>query len=127
MKEFDLEKAKAGHPVCTRIGDEARIICFDRKNYYSPIVALVKNNDTDTEGIFCYDDMGRYNDDGTECSCDLFMKSVKQEKWINIYDSNGHLFTGGSVYDSKKEAEASAEKDKETYSYYKTAKVEWED
>lgn len=31
MKEFDLEKAKAGHPVCTRNGNKARIICFDRK------------------------------------------------------------------------------------------------
>lgn len=31
MKEFDLEKAKAGHPVCTRDGHEARILCFDRE------------------------------------------------------------------------------------------------
>lgn len=124
MKEFDLEKAKAGHPVCTRDGHEARIICFDRKND-SPIVALVE--DSGIESTFCYDNMGRYSDDGKECSYDLFMESVKQEKWINIYDSNRHLFTGGSLYDSKKEAEANAEKDKETYLYYKTVKVEWED
>lgn len=124
MKEFDLEKAKAGHPVCTRDGHEVRILCFDREGHH-PIIALVK--DADNETIFSYDNMGRYSNDGRECLCDLFMKSVKQEKWINIYDSNRHLFTGGSLYDSKKEAEESAEKDKETYSYYKTAKVEWED
>lgn len=124
MKEFDLEKAKAGHPVCTRDGHEARILCFDREGHHS-IVALVKDGDNET--IFSYDDMGRYSNDGRECMCDLFMKSVKQERWINIYDSNRHLFTGGSLYDSKKEAEASAGKDKETYSYYKTVKVEWED
>ena len=124
MKEIDLEKAKAGHPVCTRDGHEARIICFDRKND-SPIVALVE--DSGIESTFCYDNMGRYSDDGKECSYDLFMESVKQEKWINIYDSNRHLFTGGRLYDSKKEAEANAEKDKETYLYYKTVKVEWED
>lgn len=41
MKEFDLEKAKAGHPVCTRDGKEARILCFDRIGH-RPIVALVK-------------------------------------------------------------------------------------
>ena len=38
---FDLEKAKVGHPVCTRDGKEARILCFDRIGHY-PIVALVK-------------------------------------------------------------------------------------
>lgn len=31
MKNFDLEKAKAGYPVRTRDGHETRIICFDRK------------------------------------------------------------------------------------------------
>ena len=41
MKEFDLEKAKAGHPVCTRDGHEARILCFDRIEHH-PIVGLVK-------------------------------------------------------------------------------------
>lgn len=42
MKPFDLEKAKAGHPVCTVGGLPARIICFDRQNEHNcPIVALV--------------------------------------------------------------------------------------
>ena len=31
LKEFDLEAAKAGKPVCTRDGRKARIICFDAK------------------------------------------------------------------------------------------------
>lgn len=30
LKEFDIEAAKAGKPVCTRDGRKARIICFDR-------------------------------------------------------------------------------------------------
>lgn len=124
MKNFDLEKAKAGHPVCTRDGKEVRILCFDKKGRF-PVVALVK--DGDNEDAFSYDDTGRYIDDGKEYPYDLFMKTVKQEKWINIYDSNRHLFTGGSLYDSKKEAEKNAEKDKETYLYYKTAKVEWDE
>lgn len=127
MKEFDLEKAKAGHPVCTRNGDEARIICFDRKNCYNPIVALVKNNDTDTEGLFCYDDMGRYNNDGTECSCDLFMKSVKQERWINLYkDLKGDLYIGGDLCKSESEARK-VSKENKFYSHYKTIKIEWEE
>ena len=28
LKEFDLEAAKAGKPVCTKDGRKARIICF---------------------------------------------------------------------------------------------------
>ena len=31
LKEFDIEVAKAGKPVCTRDGSKARIICFDKK------------------------------------------------------------------------------------------------
>lgn len=40
LKEFDLEAAKAGKPVCTRDGRKARIICFDAK-CNKPIVALI--------------------------------------------------------------------------------------
>lgn len=46
MKEFDLEKAKAGHLVCTRDGHEARILCFDRKGHHF-IVVLVKDADNE--------------------------------------------------------------------------------
>ena len=42
MKPFDLEAAKAGAPVCTRDGMEARIICFDRVDLEYPIIALYK-------------------------------------------------------------------------------------
>lgn len=79
MKEFDLEKAKAGHPVCTRDGHKVRILCFDKKGYHS-IVALIE--DSGIEVTICYDNRGRYNDDRQESSHDLFMKSVKREAWI---------------------------------------------
>lgn len=124
MKEFDLEKAKAGHPVCTRDGHEARILCFDREGHHS-IVALVKDNDN--ESIYSYDDMGRYSNDGRECKCDLFMKSVKQERWINLYkNSKGDLYIGGNLCESESEA-SKIDKEHEFYSHYKTVKIEWED
>lgn len=129
MKEFDLEKAKAGHPVCTRIGNKARIICFDRKNYYSPIVALVESDGT--EGICCYDNRGRYNDNGKECSCDLFMGTVKQKRWINIWKSlSGDIVSDGYFYSSKREAKLKAKNrmdDSNLFLYHKTVKVEWEE
>lgn len=128
MKEFDLEKAKAGHPVCTRDGHEARIICFDRKND-SPIVALVE--DSGIESTFCYDNMGRYSDDGKECSYDLFMESVKQEKWINIWKSlSGDIVSDGYFYSSKSEAKLRAKNrmnDSNLFLYHKTVKVEWDE
>lgn len=74
MKEFDLEKAKVGHPVCTRDGKEARILCFDRIGHH-PIVALVKEAGDET--IFSYNKKGRFSNDGRGCMCDLFMKAVK--------------------------------------------------
>ena len=45
LKEFDLEAAKLGKPVCTRDGRKARIICFDRIDSTGlnlPIVALIQ-------------------------------------------------------------------------------------
>ncbi len=42
MEPFDLSAAKAGAPVCTRDGMEARIICFDRVDLEYPIIALYK-------------------------------------------------------------------------------------
>jgi hypothetical protein len=42
MKEFNLEEAKEGKPVCTRDGRNARIVCFDLKGTY-PIMALLES------------------------------------------------------------------------------------
>lgn len=32
-KPFNLEEAKAGRPVCTRNGQEVRIICFNKDRF----------------------------------------------------------------------------------------------
>lgn len=49
----------AGKPLCTRGGLSARVICFDRKNESSPIVALVET-DVNTEIIANYTTDGAY-------------------------------------------------------------------
>lgn len=41
--KFDIEKAKQGKTVCNRLGNNVRIICFDRKGC-DPIVALHECN-----------------------------------------------------------------------------------
>lgn len=126
MKEFDLEKAKAGHPVCTRDGHEARILCFDREGQY-PIVALVK--DAGNETIFSYNNMGRFSNDGRGYLYDLFMKSAKQKRWINLYkDKDERLFPGLNLFESEKEAKDRMESgEKSNRLYYKTVKIEWEE
>lgn len=126
MKKFDLEKAKAGHPVCTRDGHEARILCFDREGQH-PIVALVK--DAGNETIFSYNNMGRYSNDGRGCLCDPFMKAVKREAWINLYkDKDERLFPGLNLFESEKEAKDRMESgEKSNRLYYKTVKIEWEE
>ena len=126
MKEFDLEKAKAGHPVRTRDGKEARILCFDRIGLH-PIVALVKEAGDET--IFSYNKKGRFSNDGRGCMYDLFMKSAKQKRWINLYkDKDGLLFPGLNLFESEKEAKDRMESgEKSSRLYYKTVKIEWEE
>lgn len=126
MKEFDLEKAKTGHPVCTRDGHKVRILCFDKKGHHS-IVALIE--DSGIEVTICYDNRGRYNDDGKESLHDLFMETVKQEAWINLYkDKDGLLFPGLNLFESEKEAKDRMESgEKSSRLYYKTVKIEWEE
>ena len=53
MKNFDLMAAKAGAPVCTRGGKEARIVCFNRVDLEYPILGLRKNK-AGVEYIFSY-------------------------------------------------------------------------
>lgn len=49
MKEFNLEEAKAGKPVCTRDGHEVRILCYDAKGGDDiRIVALIDINGVET-------------------------------------------------------------------------------
>lgn len=58
MEPFNITKARAGHPVCTRDGREVRILCFDMKNY-APIVALVFNEESGIEEPHAYFENGR--------------------------------------------------------------------
>lgn len=79
---FDLDKAKAGKPVCTRDGRKARIICFDaiRKNKRS-IIALVPSKDyPGFEDLIAYPNDGNYYG-GHENDGDLMMLPEKHEGW----------------------------------------------
>lgn len=106
MKPFDIELAKANHPVQTRDGRSVRILCYNRASNLDiyPIVALVKTDDT--ENTIYYSREGIYSDSGETC-LDLFMAPAKKEGWVNIYPSKP-LETlrkqVSEVYNSKEEA-----------------------
>ena len=89
LKPFDLQKAKAGKPVCTRDGRKARIICFDYVGETGdyPIVALVSYN----KGNNCYERVLKYTSDGLfnkygdyKHDDDLMMLPEKKEGWAVI-------------------------------------------
>lgn len=119
LKEFDLEAAKLGKPVCTRDGHKARIICFDAKDT-QPIIGLYeKNIDGIVREYLCsYHTDGRIYDD-QDTGYDLMMLPEKKSGWINIYALN-------TFYSSKEEAEANIDRDYED-KYIGTIEVEWEE
>lgn len=72
MKQFDLAAAKAGAPVCTRSGLEARIICYDRRGDSDcRMVALV--NAGYEERVQYYSQAGKIIHNKT-CADDLMMR-----------------------------------------------------
>lgn len=72
MKNFDLAAAKAGAPVCTRSGRNARIICDDRRGEpHSRIIALLDAGEY--EHVELYSLEGRLIPDTTTLN-DLMMR-----------------------------------------------------
>lgn len=124
MKPFDLEKAKAGSPVCTRSGEKARIICFDANNDQYPIIALIYIINENGEVPLSFTKGGRYTG-LEEDSKDLFMVGEKKEGWINLYSFLEDEECIGRVYATREEA--MSKRLREDYKYIDTIKIEWEE
>lgn len=120
LKEFDLEAAKAGKPVCTRDGRKARIICFDR-NWEYPIVALIECENGE-EMISACDKDGKariYETQGT----DLMMLPQKKEGWVRIYKSASNVYyLSSNIYKTEEEAKHSSD-----CCYVGASKISWEE
>lgn len=124
MREFNLQEAKEGKPVCTRDGRKVRIICFDRKNSEYPIVALVTTCNH-KEDCVPYTINGKFAYGRSNRPSDLVMVPTKKVGWINIYEDicvPGRSRRGGCLWDTKEEAIEHKEKKCTT-----TIKVEWEE
>ena len=137
LKEFNLEAAKSGKPVCTRDGRKARIICFDRRLFYRkvsyPILALVERSDGEDD-VCEYNEKGKVLiEDGAEYKDDLMMLPEKKEGWVNVYDADTTFrFVEGMVYNTKDEAIQRAKEEvtngqREKNEYVDTVKICWEE
>lgn len=119
LKEFDLEAAKAGKPVCTRDGRKARIICFDAK-CNKPIVALIY--DCNKETVLQYLESGRFFVDQID-KYDLMMLSPKRKRgWVNLCKNNYGDTLAVGVFPNREEAVSNCPP-----SYLGTIKIEWEE
>lgn len=77
MREFNLDEAKRGVPVCTRDGHAARIICTNCQSL-TPIVGLIYTYSEKAECAFevlqSYDMDGRILGCDDDNNIDLFMQ-----------------------------------------------------
>lgn len=124
MKEFNLELAKAGHPVQTRDGRPARIICYDRKGN-KPIVALVYEKEDNVEHHHFYFNDGKFLTSMSKSPEDLVMAQTKKEGWVNIYKSFAGTRYCGNIYPSEEEAINHVDDFGDTH--LTTTKIEWEE
>lgn len=73
FKDFDVEKAKQGAKVLTRGGLGVRIVAYDIKSEYSPILAVISEEDGSEEVM-------QYNEDGEPDEAD------REEIWLQIVE-----------------------------------------
>lgn len=69
---FDIEKAQAGAKVVTRDGRTVRIVAYDLDSRY-PVCAIIRaQNGSEYPDVYLKS--GRYDEDGIENDCDLFIE-----------------------------------------------------
>lgn len=123
MKEFDLEKAKAGAPLITSGGRPARFL-GEREHPRFPIIALVKEREG-LEEVYTYTRDGR-NMLEEYSNNDLFMEVEKQTLWANVYSAFSVCHVGQTLlYPSKEEALENIVSKKD-YTYVDTVEIEVE-
>lgn len=125
MKEFNLELAKKGLPVCTRDGHPARIVCSDMKIEYYPIVALIEIDGKEYPKVFSTDGRLDYKE---VTGHDLFMAPIKHKGYINVLrtEKSREYMTGCQIFNTEDEAKEDAAK----ISHVKrvvTIPIEWEE
>lgn len=130
LKEFNLEQAKAGAPVCTRDGKPVEIVKFNRIcNGRYPIIALVTRYKEDPEQIACYYTLrGTFHGNGIPSKMDLMMRSSGRVGYINLFKSEYEdgLYSDGIIYHNEDVAKVNGAR-QIGHTYIKTVKIDLED
>lgn len=110
----------------TRKGKEARIICFDRKDPVTPIVALIsekgfRDSSRIEEQVAFYAPNGRCNN----TNYDLVMAKEKYVGWVNIYYDNAKA--KAEMYHEIYATEEIARHKGQSYDLIETVRIEWEE
>ena len=124
MRPFNLDEylKNPTKKVITGSGKSVRIICTNKLDSTTPIVALIYKGAE--EVIQLYTKEGRIISKYPCFKHDLFFAPVKKEGWINIYKINSVISPGPRAYDTKEEAESAAV---DKSNYISTIKIEWEE
>ena len=100
MKPFNLEEAKAGKPICDRLGRDCKFIAYVEESERFNIVCLDYSKCIQT-----YTNNGNFIDESCGISdLDIFMKSERKEAWVNVYGQYGKEAVYGINYSTKDEA-----------------------
>ena len=123
MKQFNLEEylKNPSKKVITGSGKSVRIICTNKLDSTTPIVALIYKGTE--EAIQLYTKEGRIISKYPCFEHDLFFAPVKKEGWINLLKINSTITTG-EVYNTKEEAESAVVG---SLVHISTVKIEWEE
>ena len=128
MKKFDLEKAKAGEPICTREGTMARIIDSNIDSDVYPIAVAYRTtkNPNSEERVETYTREGYRLQNQSEDPLDLFMAPQQCKRWMNVYRdiTKEEPYSFGAPQLSKETAEALGCDDP---AYIATVEIRWRD
>ena len=123
MKPFNLEEylKNPTKKVITGSGKSVRIICTNKLDSTTPIIALIYKGAE--EVIQLYTKEGRITSKYPCFEYDLFFAPVKKEGWINLFKVNSTMTTG-EIYNTEEEAKSAIAK---SLVYISTVKIEWEE
>ena len=123
MKQFNLEEylKNPTKKVITGGGKSVRIICTNKLDSTTPIIALI--NKGSEEVIQLYTKEGKVTNKYPCFEYDLFFAPVKKEGWINLFKVNSTMTTG-EIYNTEEEAKSAIAK---SLVYISTVKIEWEE
>ena len=123
MKQFNLEEylKNPTKKVITGGGKSVRIICTNKLDSTTPIIALIHKGSE--EVIQLYTKEGKVTNKYPCFEHDLFFAPVKKEGWINLFKVNSTMTTG-EIYNTEEEAKSAIAK---SLVYISTVKIEWEE